>query len=168
MNVKRMLEGVCSYFVANRHVGHTTAAVNGVKSDSRARLVCTTKGHAVVMHGDLSVNTCTPEDLRSFVGIPIVFDNYTVHRLCHVAVEEITRLEEALMAAEITRLEEALMAARCLLDAPLFQNPVTAKEADQLLHQLWTQAVDAEGYDKSKWLRLQKYIEEGRNEDSSR
>ena len=156
MNVKRMLEGVCSYFVANRHVGHTTAAVNGVKSDSRARLVCTTKGHAVVMHGDLSVNTCTPEDLRSFVGIPIVFDNYTVHRLCHVAVEEITRLEEALMAA------------RCLLDAPLFQNPVTAKEADQLLHQLWTQAVDAEGYDKSKWLRLQKYIEEGRNEDSSR
>jgi len=38
----------------------------------------------------------------------------------------------------------------------VIQNP--AKRADELLHKLWTKAVDTAGYDKEEWKELEGYV----------
>jgi len=75
-----------------RQLGHTTAAVQGVKA-SGAYLVCHNRESAIYFKSKFNINTIAVKDLASCTDVPLVFDNATVELIIKNLNREIDELQ---------------------------------------------------------------------------
>src|SRR3990167_7214744 len=67
------------YLQRNRQIGHTIAAINGVKNIDYARLICVN-----AFTTNLLAKKCKTINFNASINslpVPVVFDNATVHRI---------------------------------------------------------------------------------------
>ena len=87
------------YFETTRQVGHTYTAMNGVKNNHKALLVCAHQLHAKqIGNQGISINT-------SMIGKknPVVFDNYTIYEILVKSLTE--RIDKQKVSDAINKLK---------------------------------------------------------------
>lgn len=74
------------FFNRTRRVGHTHAAMNGVKNDKNAVLVCIDEQHrSQFQHKEKTINFNAEKGPGN---IPVVFDNYTIQTILQKSLNE--------------------------------------------------------------------------------
>lgn len=90
-DIKDVLDGFANFYNYARQVGHTRAALNGVKY-SKATLIV----HNRVFLPREGINTMLFDDVEKLTGMrdfPIVFDNGALHVIFRKAASRINYLE---------------------------------------------------------------------------
>ena len=92
--IVQLLQDICNYYNIARRVGHTQAAIHGVKNTTDAALVVANYSHLCRLRETVSCVILQP---NTFIGTnyksPYVFDNYAIYTLCTEALNEIYRLQ---------------------------------------------------------------------------
>ena len=92
MNTEELLRLHC-HAVCGRGLGHTTAAINGVKSTD-AILICATSQHARDIRAEHQVQAIGVKSIDQLLGTrhPKVYDHHAVDELCSMALSKIAML----------------------------------------------------------------------------
>jgi len=92
--IVQLLQDICNYYNIARRVGHTQAAIHGVKNTTDAALVVSNYNYLCRLRETVP---CVILQSRAFRDTnyksPYVFDNYAIYTLCDQALNEIYRLQ---------------------------------------------------------------------------